>query len=144
MSGGCSRASMLRDGPRYIVASAQRQVKLKDYIPTGPYLGLSTNGGKEWPWKKSEMRERYDIATCLHKLDKSYPSFLTLPPRPRLPPSPVFHHGRFATGHSGCPRTFGQPTMFRPYLRCKPMSSRAPRLQSNYPRTCVVLPLRTA
>jgi len=65
---------MLRDGPRYIVASAQRQVKLKDYIPTGPYLGLSTNGGKEWPWKKSEMRERYDIATCLHNLTNIFNS----------------------------------------------------------------------
>lgn len=43
--------------------------------------------------------------------DKSYSVFL--------------HHGRPVTGHSGCPRTFGQPTMFRPSLRCKPMSSRA-------------------
>jgi hypothetical protein len=34
---------MLRDGARYSVASAQRQVKgLKDYIPTGPNFGLTT------------------------------------------------------------------------------------------------------
>lgn len=51
---------MLTNGPRYSLASAQRRVKgVKDYIPTGPNLGLSNkmepSEEKEWPGKKATI-----------------------------------------------------------------------------------------